>query len=567
MKKHLKNKRKMFAWGSSAVCLLLVIILVSAILAGAGEKGYAIYMKDQELFHVTSSELKPWKITEQFVSQDSTNNQKMAEMSYLLNLYVKLSEDAKKIFYIGQMDGSGGMTLYYRTVNGKDKPQKIAGGIQSFEVNDKGNLITYLKSPNGQLYQYNLKDEEKIAADVESFFVSENGKTIFYKNKSGDVYRKRAGEERTKIATNVKTLIQVYDSGELYYLKDEVKTTKLIDFVTDDMKKQDEKTKKPEFLQCPFMWEYETKEEYEKAYAEYDKKYEGYKKQQDAYEAKVRRDSLRKELEEETIEISEHTLCYYNGKKEIVVSEHATGWKTYAKEKEALIYSAHDYEKIKKLNISELTVAYQTKEMLEDAINSSYGYYLTVGVKSSEIKQEKALDFDIDATGKTIYMIDHVSEKQEGELYKIKVSNKKAGKPKKVDEEVYLYNASYQGDLYVYYKDVHQDGNAGDLYVNGKCIDFNVRIGTVNCKTDSLAYMTEWNEEGKCGILRTYEGRKASTVYKEVSNYVFLPNGEIAYLRDYSQKQYKGNLYIYKGKKSQKADEDVVALIRVNTNK
>ena len=99
MKKHLKNKRKMFAWGSSAVCLLLVIILVSAILAGAGEKGCAIYMKDQELFHVTSSELKPWKITEQFVSQDSTNNQKMAEMSYLLNLYVKLSEDAKKIFY------------------------------------------------------------------------------------------------------------------------------------------------------------------------------------------------------------------------------------------------------------------------------------------------------------------------------------------------------------------------------------------------------------------------------------------------------------------------------------
>ncbi len=563
--KHSKREKKILTWGSIVAGIVLVIILFSAILEGVGKRGNAIYMKDRELFSVSSSEMKPWQITEQFVKSDDANNQKMAEMSYVLSLYVKLSQDGKKIFYIDKMNSTDGITISYRTSNGKDKPQKIATGIQSFEINDKGNLVTYLKFQS-DLYQHNLKTEEKIATDVENFSVSGDGKTIVYRNKNGDVYKQRMGEDKTKIATGVKTLINVYDSGEIFYLKDELKTIKLMEYVEDDMKEQDAKITEPEFLQCPFMWEYETKEEYEKAYAEYEKKYDSYKKERDAYDAKLRRDILRKELEEETIDVSEYTLCYYNGKKEIVLTEHATGWKTYAKEKGALIYSAYDYDNIKKMNISELTVAFKAKEMLEEILDAAFGYYLAVGDKMSEIKQEKARDFDLDATAKTIYMIDHVSDKQEGDLYKIKVSNRKAGKPRKVDEEVYLYNASFQDDLYVYYKDVHKDGNAGVLYVNGKSIDFNVRIGTVNCQDGSIAYMTEWNEESKHGILRTYSGRKAITVYKEVPSYVFLSNGEIAYLRDYSQEQYKGDLYIYKGNKSKKADKDVVALIRVNTN-
>lgn len=567
MKHYLKGKGKLFTWGGIIAVVLIMVFVLSSILMNTEDSQCAVYIKDKELFY-TSTEAEPWQVTEQFVASNSMDNKSLAEVSSLLNSNVKFSRNGKKIFYIENMNSEDGMSIYYRTVNEEGTPQKIASGIQSFELNDKGTLVTYLKSKNGELYQHNLQDAQKIASDVEKYFVSRDGEEIVYKKVNGDIYRQSEKYGKQKIATGVKTLIHVYESGKMYYIKEETQARKAADYVEDDMKKEDDKLITPQAPESPFMWQYDSKEEYQKASEKYLEEYNSYKKEKEAYEAKLNRDILRNKMKTEKVDISLSQLCYYNGNKEIVITENATGWRTYAKENEALIYSACEVATAEKMKISQLSSYVTAKEKVEEFLKAETGYYLAVGTKISEIEQENAKYISIDDAGKTIYMIDHVLEnKEEGELYKIKVSNKKARKPKKVDDGVYVYSASFQEDSYVYYKDVQTEKKCGDLYMDGKWVDSDVRMGTVRCEGKSIAYISEWNADRKCGILKTYTTRMPVTVHSEVVNYVFLTSGEIVYLCDYDGEKYTGKLSIYDGNESRKVDDEVVSLIDVNVQK
>ncbi len=587
-----KKKKRFFFLGGIVATVLVVVLVLSMVLAGASQSSYAIYIKDKELFYTQAAKWKPWQITKEFDESHSFDNEGLSDISYILGMYVALSQDGKTIFYVDKIDDSDGLSIYYRKVNSKKEPKKIASEVRRFEVNDKGNIVTYLRSEDNNLYQHNLKDKEKIAIEVEDFVVSDDGKTIVYQNEDNDLYiyksgkgkkkiasevdylkyvsedletvyylkddtlyKKQQGKDKVKIASNVQSVINVYDSGEIYYLKAESDEVKLSAYVIDDMKETDEAMVAPEYPDS-----YNSDAEYEAAYNQYEK-------ERDAYYDKMDRDNLREELEEETMDTVTYKLCYYNSKKEVVITEHATDWETFAEDKAAVVYASTEKAEVTKVKLSEIDSIYDVEDMIEKELESATEYYLAVGNETSMIKQDEARHLHMDAAGETIYMIDKVSEGGDvGELYKIKISGKKAGTPKKIDENVYIRNASLIQDSYIYYKDVNDDGDSGDLYINGENVDSDVSLGSVSYQDGNYAYMVEWDEDDECGTLRKYNGKKPITLSDEVYNFVLLQNGEILYLYDYNREKYRGELYLCTGNKPKKIDEDVVSIIRVYDN-
>ena len=587
--------------GGIVAVALVVVLIVSMIFGGAGQSSYALYIKDKELFYAQASKWKPWQVTEELVESGDTTNEDLAYASDWLGWYVVLSEDGKKIFYIDKVSESDGMSIYCRKVNSKKEPQKIASEVESFTVNAKGNLVTYLDAEDGDLYQHNLKDKEKIASEVKDFAVSDDGKIIIYQDEDGDLYTKKAGKDKkklvggadsiehvsedfetvyylkddnlyrkqqgkdaVKIGSDVQSVIKVYDSGEIYYLKADSDEMKLSSYVVDDMKDIDDAMEEPVEPEYPSYFDYDSYDEYEAAYDQYDVAYDEYWDAMEEYYDKMDRDDLREELEEETIDSVTYELCYYNGKKEVVISDSATDWETYAQDKATIVYTTTDQANIEKVKLSEIDSIYDVEDMVEEALGNANEYYLAVESTSSKIEQEDVESFDLDAEGKTLYMIADVSEENdEGELYKVKISGKKAGKSKKIDDDVCMYYTSFIEDSYIYYKDVDDDGESGELYINGKNVDSDVSLGSVKYTDGTYAYMVEWDEDDECGTLKKYNGKKAVTLSEDVHDFTFLPDGEISYLYDYNVDKCRGDFYICKGSKPKKIDEDVVAIIPV----
>ena len=100
------------------------------------------------------------------------------------------------------------------------------------------------------------------------------------------MYKQILGKERIKISSNVYSLVNQYDSGELYYVKSNDIEASLSDFVTDDMA-NDVYITKPVYPSAPSWWDYDTDEEYDIAYEQYRKAYENYEVDYAAYLKKL----------------------------------------------------------------------------------------------------------------------------------------------------------------------------------------------------------------------------------------------------------------------------------------
>ena len=619
-----KIPKKMLMIGAGAVAALLVLIVVLAIALSGGKKNnYILYVKDKEMYFTQVSKIKPWQVTDNLVDSEGVENSSIASAASTIGRYVRLSEDGKKIFYVDRI-GSNGISLYYRSAtNSKKEAEKIDSNIDEYQITKDGKTVVYTKGEEGDLYIHDLKDKEKVATNVSNFAIDENAKIIIWMDKEDNLYIKKGkkdkekldseidnielisedfktiwytkegsfyklvlGKDKEKIASDIYTVLVAYESGEFYYLKSSIVQNTLFDYVIDDMADADAAMKeliRPEAPTYVYRWNYETDEAYNAALAEYDKLYkqyqtelETYNKNYEAWQAKVNRDSIRETLKNEKKEESTYTLYYNNGKEDKeLTANYASGSAEYSSEKQILIYGASEKGEISKVKLSELSSAYDIYEKVSTSGSNVADYYIALGDNVSTIEQENAEQFWITADGKTVYFLDNVdrttSENSDetkiphGELYKMELSGKKIKKTELYDSDVYYSSISMHTEekesKLLYYKN-YKNGK-GELYIEKEKVADDVRNYRYDIENDVVTCMTDWNNEKSYGTLKQWKRGKLTKIADDVHSYTLTPDGQVLYLKEYSNEYYKGDLYMFKGRKSKKIDVDVVAIVPI----
>lgn len=495
----------------------------------------------------------------------------------------------------------------------KDSKDKIASDVGDYRISENGKKIIYINSEDNLYLKNGSKEKEKIASEVSDLkYVSEDFNTIYY-TKDDSLYKRVKSNEPVKIASDIYSVINIYDSGEIYYLTNKDEKISLINYVTDDMKEQDASIIKPEYPEYnspeypeypdapeyPSWNDYETDEEYYaasdayyEAYEEweeecdriredyndacekYDEDYEllvdEYNVAYDKYREKASRDDLREDLEERTLSRSGYSLCYYNGKEEVVITDAFDGYSydyTYAYDVPVISYEAYSQSNLKKVKLSEVDSVYDIEDMVEDALYSSTERYIAIKNNATVLEQEKDItNLRINSKGTVAYYIDDVpNDKSHGTLYRIKISKNKIGKAEVYDNDVYSgYSYFVDEDEFMYFKDVKS--GKGELYIDKDKVDYDVELySTIEYDSDlnRLLYYTDWNDEKDLGTLKAYNGKKSVKISDDVHDFTVTPDGRVLYLYDYSVKNYRGELFEWSKNKAKKLDEDVVAILDI----
>lgn len=632
-KKKLPKKAIMF--GGIGVAVVAVLILVISLISSGGKakNDFALYLKDSEIFFSDmKKDSEAWQLTSRLVDTEDIDDEVLAYFGYTLGMYTCVSEDGKYIFFPDKIGDDDGINLYYREIA---KPEadaiKIDSDVRSYTVNTSATIVTYLKGDEGNLYQYKLAEDskDKVASEVEGFEVSDDGTKIGYINSEGSLYLKYAdkdkekiasevssleyltddfktvyyvkegslykqveGEDRVKIASDVYSVIKIYETGEIYYLTSEDGEISLMDYVTDDMKDADASITEPSYPDYPnspsrpSWWDYDTDAEYDAAYAAYEDAYEAWEAECDrmeteyyaareAYYAKLSRDELREDLEEETLEQSSYSLCFYNGTEATVITDAFVGDYyysdyTYASDAPVIIYEAYNQSSLEKVKLSEVESIYDIEEMVEAALFSSSERYIAVKTTATVVEQEKeARNFRINSSGTVVYYIDDIpDEKSYGELYRISIADGVVGKAEVYDSDVYTGYCYFAGDdKFEYYKD-YKDGK-GELYVSKTKIDYDVNVynTVVYSDSDKVIYFTDWDDDKEYGTLKIYQNGESVKVADDVHDFSTMGDGRILYLYDYSLNYYKGELHVWENGETRKIDDDVVCVIPVYETK
>ncbi len=206
---------------------VVAVLLVCAIVLSVASKpeasnGTFCYLRDNNLFLSDFDEGAGDQVTEHFKDKD------VLFSNY--RDYIRMSNDGKKIFFVDNFDGTS-YKLYYKDtadINGKSVP--ITSDVITYDITDNGSIVTYTKD-DGVLHQHNLSVQSKaIDTNVLNFLVSDNGKNILYiKRAKGDnsqvydLYQSTSGKEGIKLLSDVNSVRYVSeDLSTIYYISNEV---------------------------------------------------------------------------------------------------------------------------------------------------------------------------------------------------------------------------------------------------------------------------------------------------------------------------------------------------------
>lgn len=605
-----KLPKKVLMLGGAAVALVLVLVIVLGAVLGGGAKypSYALYVKDGELWYNPDSSVKPWLVSEDPAGSkvSATENGKrlffMEDDNVLCYRDVASKKDAveldddvegffatadgKFVFYVKDGD------LYRHNLKER---VKVASDVDNLEMTEDGKTLLFASDENLYIKKGN-KDKEKVMSleETDLVAVTKTLDTIWFV-KDETLYKQKIGKEKQKLASDVDEVIRVYDSGEMFFTKlGEEKTIALSTYVEDDMKAADAAATEPvqptrptypeypDYPDYPYSWDYDSdaayqaamnaynteyqrlqseyeaaKQKYNTDLAKYNEDMNAYYEAQNAYRDVDKRNDLREDLKEENFEYTTKSLVYFDGKKETVLTEDYTSYGDYAADKAVLVYGARVVDSSKKIKISEVSYAYDVRSFAQDNVSSAW--YVAVEGKTSELKAEEPSYFNLTADGATLYFLDNIDEeKNTAELFEAAIGSA-VKEPKKLDKGVDAGSLSIEEDKPVYTKDKKDEHY--DLYWDGKKIDSDVyRHGYYEAR-GGFVYRTDY-KDGEF-TLKTSNGKKAVKVADDVYTYTVLPNGNVTYLQDYNTGKSEGDLYLLKGSKSVKVDEDVSTLISV----
>ena len=649
-KKGIPKKALIFGGiGVAAVAVIIAAVALIVNLLGGGsktsDKTYMFYLRDREIVYFDLKSGDKLEVTSRLLNGGSMSDSNLANGAYGLGYYIAFNEDGSRVFYPDRtnFDNAEGITLYYRNMNKPDEePVKIDSDITKYAINKEGTVVIYSKGFDGILYKHDLTNKEKIASNVEGFevtddcskvmyltddssiylwyadkdkakiasdvsavyYVSEDLSVIYYtKQDSSDsytysLYKQTVGaDERVKIASDVYYIVNIYDSGELYYVKSENVEISLMDYVNDDLAASDAAITEPEYPTAPqsHYWYYSNSnntyyyydpgygyryfteaeynaiiEQYYADYSAYQAALDEYNKAQDAYRDKVSRDYLRESLKGSTIERAKYILYYYNGTDETVVTDALTApWSvTWAADAATLLLPAYNQSEVTKVRISEISSVYDFHDQVNQALYSSSERYIAVKATLTLLDQPDASHFTMSSDGSTIYFLDDITDSsgdEKGDLYKITIADGQAGRPELYDSDVSTTQMYLLTDnRFAYFKDVDISNWKGDLYINKAEVDYDVSLYSFSYTDNAVFYYTDWNSSKDYGTLKKYENGEKTKIADDVHSFVTTDDNDILYLYDYSSNYYKGTLYRYNQGEPVKIDDDVMALIPVS---
>ena len=163
--------------------------------------------------------------------------------------------------------------------------------------------------------------------------------------------------------------------------------------------------------------------------------------------------------------------------------------------------------------------------------------------------------------GKTLYYIDSYDGKNvNGDLWRAEIT--KSGELKsreKIDSDV-SFDTLYEfnGNI-VYYKNNTDSG--GDLYIEGKLIDYEATIARVDTGENTVYYYT--NKDSVSGTLKMYRGGRAEKISENVYDFDVSFGGETFYITNYDESRKEGDLYLYRNGKSILIESGVDSLVKV----
>lgn len=488
------NFKKLAIIGVPAVALLTVAIIIIVSLL-TPKNPYFGYIKDGEIFLTTVKDGAGVQITDDFLLDDGISITNISD-------YTRMTDNGKKIFYIDKFDGNS-RNLYYREVNSKDtQAHKLSSDVDSFDINDKGTIVTYIKD-DVDLFQHNLSEQsDKIDTDVTYFVASNDGKKIlYYKDntesdvKAKDLYLFVKGEKIKMLAENIETVRYISDDFDLVYYISESNLYKL------------EVGKSPTKISGDVR-------EVIKVY--------------DSGEVYFAKDN----------DNAEATLCYYDGKKE-----------------KSLIDCFYRAEAISSENPVLVVSSTEDKTM---------SYSIIVKGKATELKQQ-VVTVSMSKDGSQIFFLADTDPKTLlTTLYRADVK-KELKDVKKVTDDV-AYGKFVSDDVYVYLKDYNYEGGHGTLYTSEKKVAENVYWNSIKyCASDKLLFFFTDKKDNN-GTLNCLADGKVKKIMKDVriDSLSITGNDDVLFLHDF--KNGEGILYAYDKNKTVKIDHDVSRILVFITN-
>ena len=377
------------------------------------------------------------------------------------------------------------------------------------------------------------KDPVKVDSSMDEYYVNEAGTLVTYTKTSADLYQYNVNkEEKEKIASEVADFKIAEDGAKVLYRKSSGElylwTKKGSEKLDSDISRiQSFDGKNVYYMKDGSLFKKVGKKDKEKIASEVSSVVRTFTSGEVYY---VKNDGGK-------------MLYFYNGKDSEKIAE--------------------NYASYQSSNSKNVMLAFTAKES-ESSVKSTT--YVAVKKNVSEVSLEDIAMAQFSPDGKYLYAIaDLNKDGTAGDLYRISISGSKLGKAEKYDTDVTGRGLTFADGKVLYFKDYKK--NAGDLYYNKKKIDSDVYVyGVDYCKeTKQIFYMADYNSDKETGTLKVSKnGGKAKKVADDVYNPVILPNGYVLYLYDYSDKYSKGDLYLYKGGKPVKLDEEVTVILSVN---
>ncbi|MBQ6430700.1 MAG: zinc-ribbon domain-containing protein [Oscillospiraceae bacterium] len=504
-----KFPKKALLFGSIGLVVAAAVVVCLLLFGGSGSKNknsYALYAKDKEIYF---SDLKndPWQLTTRLIDISGVSDSDLYNKGDDYAYAACMSDNGKYIFFVDKVTVSGS-SLYYKEVSDPEGDAvKIDSDVYAYRVDSAAKYVTYLK--NDAIYQYDIgaDSKEKLVSNAgRGFKVSKDDKRIAYLTSDGDFYLYEDGE-KNKIASDVSIEYIDDDITVIYYSKDDA-------LYKQDLKGDSEKEKILSDV-------YDVIKVYESG---------------EFYFVK-NNDSGSDAAEEYDPSKTGYSLYYYDGEEATELTNTYDNWSyNYAYEAPVITYDAYDGADLEK--------------------------YVAVKGNATVLKQEKAAKyFRLNDAGTLLFYIDDISDdKDEGTLYRIEISGEEIGKPEVYDDDVYAGRCDFIDDESFYYFKDYKDGK-GELYVDKNKVDDDVRGGGIDTPFElgKVFYYTDW-KDGK-GTLKVYEGKEATKIEDDVSDYTVVPDGRVLYMYDYSTKSYAGELYLWDDGKAEKLDEDVTCLV------
>ena len=507
---------------------------------------------------------------------------------------VKYTEDGSKVFFIYDKK------LYYRDVSEKEPKGDNAdsygvkisrGDVYSFEISKKGDFVLYNRE--NKLYASNLKgDPISITNDVSDYSLSENGKTIVYaktvdnekvwytrgtgKNDEavkigsginieakvgdgfekiyfvdeGNLYLKEGKKEKVKITSDVEINCLDYeeiDDKDYLFLKKATKVKYTYNDLMEDDCKDDPKD--PEAPERPYQSDDEFIIEGEDGSEEYDeeayeKALEQYEKDYEEYLAIERRNQIREDLKDVEKEVNTYTYYKLDGTKMKEIAKDLTSVS-------GVFVTKAGESNVSKIKISSLEYSYDFNSKVDEMFaNGEGGEKFLVKLDGTLIPYtlEDELQM-ITKDFKYIYLLEGKPEESSKGRTLVRYEITKSGlkSRKEIANDV----------TRCYTPDVDRD----DLLVEIKTGETTVGFGLYNGKKfekisehvssvydveyvkGTVYYVEDPSNTSGVGTLKKWKNGKDTKISDDVQDFVVRKDDKVYYIKDFSAKTYKGDLY------------------------